>query len=48
MAVALVVGANSEKQVLEDYNSMQTKVPAEFWQDLRKEELIERDAAVPK
>jgi hypothetical protein len=30
VAVALVVGASSEQQILADYTSMQTRIPAEF------------------
>lgn len=34
VAAALVVGASSEQQILADYTSMQTKIPAEFWAEL--------------
>jgi D-threo-aldose 1-dehydrogenase len=47
IAAALVVGASSEQQILADYTSMQTKVPAEFWADLKAENLIEQNAPVP-
>jgi D-threo-aldose 1-dehydrogenase len=47
VAVALVVGASSHRQILEDYNSMQAKIPAEFWQELKQSGLIEQAAAVP-
>jgi D-threo-aldose 1-dehydrogenase len=47
VAVALVVGARSDRQILEDWNSLQAKIPAEFWNDLRAEGLIEAGAAVP-
>lgn len=47
VAVALVVGARSDRQIIEDWNSLQTKVPAEFWNDLRSQGLIEPGAAVP-
>ena len=47
VAVALVVGARSDQQILEDWNSLQTKVPTEFWNDLRGQGLIEPGAAVP-
>ena len=47
VAVALVVGARSDQQIIEDWNSLQTKVPAEFWNDLRGQGLIEPGAAVP-
>jgi len=43
----LVVGARSDQQIIEDWNSLQTKVPAEFWNDLRSQGLIEPGAAVP-
>jgi D-threo-aldose 1-dehydrogenase len=47
VAVALVVGASSDQQIREDYNSMQAKIPAEFWQDLKADGLIKEAAAVP-
>jgi D-threo-aldose 1-dehydrogenase len=47
VAVALVVGASSDQQILEDYNSMHAKIPAEFWQELKASGLIEQAAAVP-
>ncbi|APR38364.1 L-fucose dehydrogenase [Paraburkholderia sp. SOS3] len=47
VAVALVVGASSHQQILEDYNSMQAKVPAGFWQELKSSGLIEQSAATP-
>jgi len=47
-AVALVVGARSDQQILEDYNSMQAKIPEDFWEELKKQKLIEQDAATPK
>lgn len=46
-AVALVVGARNARQISEDYNSMQAKVPAEFWAELKHQRLIEADAALP-
>jgi D-threo-aldose 1-dehydrogenase len=46
-AVALVVGARSARQIQQDWNSMQAKIPADFWNELRHEELIERDAPTP-
>jgi D-threo-aldose 1-dehydrogenase len=45
VAVALVVGASNDRQILEDYNAMQAKIPAEFWQELKDSGLIEKDAA---
>jgi D-threo-aldose 1-dehydrogenase len=47
IAAALVVGASSEQQILADYTSMQTKIPAEFWAELKAQNLIEQDAPVP-
>jgi D-threo-aldose 1-dehydrogenase len=44
---ALVVGCRSEQQILADYTSMQTKIPAEFWIDLKAQNLIEQNAPVP-
>jgi D-threo-aldose 1-dehydrogenase len=42
-----VVGASSEQQILADYTSMQTKIPAEFWTDLKAQKLIEQNAPIP-
>jgi len=47
VAAALVVGCRSEQQILADYTSMQTKIPAEFWADLKAKNLIEQNAPVP-
>jgi D-threo-aldose 1-dehydrogenase len=47
VAAALVVGASSEQQILADYTSMQTKIPAEFWVELKAERLIEQNAPTP-
>ena len=47
VASALVVGCANPQQVLADYTSLNTKIPAEFWSQLRAEGLIERDAPVP-
>lgn len=46
-AVALVVGARSSEQIQADYNSMQAKIPAEFWTELKEQQLIDRRAALP-
>lgn len=46
-AVALVVGARSDQQILEDYNSMHAKIPVDFWEELKASGLIEKDAAIP-
>jgi D-threo-aldose 1-dehydrogenase len=48
VASALVVGCKSEQQILADYTSMQTKIPAEFWEDLKARNLIEQMAPAPQ
>jgi Aldo/keto reductase family len=47
VAAALVVGASSEQQILADYTSMQTKIPAEFWAELKADKLIVENAPTP-
>jgi D-threo-aldose 1-dehydrogenase len=47
LAAALVVGASSEQQILADYTSMQTKIPTEFWAELKAQNLIEQNAPIP-
>jgi D-threo-aldose 1-dehydrogenase len=47
VAAALVVGASSEQQILADYTSMQTKIPTEFWAELKAQNLIEQNAPTP-
>jgi len=47
VAAALVVGVSTEHQILEDYTSMQSKIPAEFWAELRSQNLIEQKAPTP-
>jgi hypothetical protein len=42
-----VVGVSRERQILEDYTSMQTKIPSGFWADLKSEKLIDPKAPVP-
>jgi D-threo-aldose 1-dehydrogenase len=46
-AVALVVGAGSEREVRENWNSMQASIPEEFWKELKQARLIEKDAPTP-
>jgi D-threo-aldose 1-dehydrogenase len=46
-ASALVVGAGNEQQIVADYSSMQIRIPAEFWAELKERKLIEQDAPVP-
>jgi D-threo-aldose 1-dehydrogenase len=47
VAAALIVGASSEQQILADYTSMQSKIPAEFWAELKAQKLIEENAPTP-
>ncbi len=47
VAAALVVGVSREHQILDDYTSMQTKTPAEFWAELKSRSLIEPNAPTP-
>jgi len=47
VAAALIVGVSRERQILEDYTSMQSKIPAEFWSDLKSQHLIEQNAPTP-
>jgi len=47
VAVALVVGCANPQQVLADYTSLKTTIPAAFWSDLQSEGLIESDAPMP-
>ena len=47
VAAALVVGVSGKRQILEDYTSMQTRIPAGFWAELKSEKLIEANAPVP-
>jgi D-threo-aldose 1-dehydrogenase len=47
VAVALVVGARSARQIQEDWNSLQAKIPSDFWAELKKQGLIEKNASLP-
>ncbi len=46
-AVALVVGARSGEQVQQNWNSMQAKIPADFWAELKHQKLIDPKASTP-
>ena len=46
-AVALVVGAGSGPQIQANWNSLQAKIPGDFWRELRDAKLIDPDAATP-
>jgi D-threo-aldose 1-dehydrogenase len=47
VAVALVVGARTAQQIQEDWNSLQAKIPSDFWTELKQQGLIEANAALP-
>jgi D-threo-aldose 1-dehydrogenase len=47
VAVALIVGARSEEQVLANVTAMQARIPAEFWVELKRQGLIEQNAPTP-
>ncbi|MGB6638406.1 MAG: aldo/keto reductase, partial [Bradyrhizobium sp.] len=47
VAVALVVGARSGPQIQEDWNSLQAKIPSDFWAELQQQGLIEANASLP-
>src|SRR6201985_2177558 len=47
VAVAMVVGARSAQQVQEDWNSLQAKIPSDFWGELKQQGLIEENASLP-
>jgi D-threo-aldose 1-dehydrogenase len=47
VAVALVVGARSAQQIQENWNSLQAKIPSEFWAELKQQGLIEKNASLP-
>src|SRR6202012_2970712 len=47
VAVALVVGARSAQQIQEDWNSLQAKIPSDFWGELKQQGLIEANASLP-
>ena len=46
-AVAIEVGAASERQIDQNWNSMQATIPQYFWSELKKERLIEENAPTP-
>ena len=47
VAAALIVGAHTGAQVLANVTSMQTTIPAEFWAELKRQNLIEQNAPTP-
>lgn len=47
LTTALLVGASTKQQILADYTSMQVKIPADFWAELKSSKLIEQNAPTP-
>lgn len=47
VVAATIPGARNEKQAKENAASIAAKIPAEFWEALKKEQLISRNAPVP-
>src|SRR6201992_2947918 len=48
VAVALVVGARSARQISQNWNSLQAKIPHQFWDELVQERLVDPNAKLPK
>ena len=48
VAVALIVSAHTEAQVLANVSSMQSTIPPEFWAELKRQNLIEQNAPTPR
>jgi hypothetical protein len=39
--------SSSGQQILADYTSVQTRIPAEFWTELKAQQLIEQNTPTP-
>jgi len=48
VAAALIVGAHTEAQALANASSMKAKIPPTFWEELKREQLIEHNAPLPQ
>jgi D-threo-aldose 1-dehydrogenase len=48
VAVSLMVGAHTEAQALANASSMKVTIPQAFWAELKRQNLIEQNAAVPE
>jgi D-threo-aldose 1-dehydrogenase len=46
-AGTVLAGASKPEQVQENIKALEEKIPAEFWSDLKHENLIEQKAEVP-
>ena len=46
IAVAVVPGARTPQQIIEDVESMKVKIPGDFWAELKEEKLISENAPI--
>ena len=44
----VLAGASKPEQVQENAKSFEVKIPEEFWQDLKKESLIDERTEIPE
>jgi D-threo-aldose 1-dehydrogenase len=48
VAAALIVGAHTEAQALANASAMKARIPPAFWEDLKRQQLIEQNAPLPQ
>ena len=48
IAASLIVGAGTAEHVLADVSAFRTPIPMAFWDELRRQGLIEPDAPTPR
>jgi D-threo-aldose 1-dehydrogenase len=48
VAAALIVGAHTEAQALANASSMRATIPPAFWDELKRQQLIEQNAPLPQ
>jgi D-threo-aldose 1-dehydrogenase len=48
VAAALIVGAHTEAQALANASSMKATIPPAFWEELKRQQLIEQNAPLPQ
>lgn len=48
VALALIVGARTEEQAIKNASAMQDTIPPAFWEELKRQQLIEANAPVPQ
>ena len=46
-SAAVIPGASKPARILEDHSALKTKIPAEFWQELRRRGLVAEEAPLP-